>query len=156
MGIVAESPAQAGDVPGERVVSGLGLGSSKRIRDLAIRDPRAGSYGQDVQQGVLVRREPNLPRPLMDAPPQRVDFEIGNLKRSHPRIRRDRLRFYAISIVPVGPRVHDEIVIRAQLGTATCSSAVRKAVAPRRSEMAWASSISWRWSVRPRAASTRA
>ena len=67
---------------------------------------------------------------------ERVDFEIGNLKRSHPRIRRDRLRFYAISIVPVGPRVHDEIVIRAQLGTATCSSAVRKAVAPRRSAMA--------------------
>jgi hypothetical protein len=56
----------------------------KRVRDLAIRDPPAGSGGQDVQQGVLVRRKANLARALTDTPLERVDFEIGNVKRSHP------------------------------------------------------------------------
>jgi len=43
-----------------------------------------------------------------------------------------------------------------QLGTGTCSNAARSAAAPRRSAIARASSSSCVWSVRPRAARTRA
>src|SRR3989442_6036584 len=94
MGVVAQPPAQARDMPGERVVSELGDGSPERIRDLAIRDPCACSCGQDVEEGVLVWRQPNLARALTDTPSQGINFKIGNLKRNDPRLRR-RWRFHA-------------------------------------------------------------
>jgi hypothetical protein len=111
MRIVPELPAEATEVTGERVVSDIGVGSPQRVRDLAIAEHGAGTRGEGVQEDVLVRRKPNLARPLTDALVQGVDLKIGNPKRSHSPTTQDSIAWQRNQHRPVGMNSHDDPVI---------------------------------------------
>src|SRR5256714_773874 len=98
-GVITQSPAQRVDMPRDGVVlSERGVRPPEGARDLAIRDPGAGPRGERVKDRVLARRQPDLARPLTDAPAESVDLEVRDPERCDLLTGRRRGQRHARSI----------------------------------------------------------